>query len=47
MKRTFNRLFIITCCDFYVIFGNLFEKTTNKTIANETKKKRKKRRRSK
>jgi hypothetical protein len=41
MKRIFNRLFIITC-DFYIIFENPFEKTTNKTIANETEQKRKK-----
>jgi len=47
MKRTLNRLFIITCCDFHIIFGNLFEKTTNKTITNESEKKRKKRKRPK
>jgi hypothetical protein len=47
MKRTLNRLFIFTSCDFYIIFGNPFEKTTNKTIANETKEKIKKRRRPK
>jgi hypothetical protein len=37
-----NRLFIITCCDFYIIFENLFGKTTNETIANETEKKERK-----